>query len=315
MPFMKKIKDVIRAIPLKRKIEAVSAVVLTVAVFGTVRTYSWFSNQKKAAEMFKIKYPDSLYINAAHREDQVNFDLGQISMDEYLVSNGEFVIDEETNQPIKVTNKRYIFSISGTNTYEYTLQLAHTNNNMFTYTIYEAEEYMHPKGTTATEQNGFDAERIVPSSAIDDNIITFSPSADKHTENSLLLSADTYISSKSINTLYYVKNDAPLVLDYKNPSVAAVTNGESTTSAATTGMLAKKDTNDNYYPYGTNTNVEEHAVPSYKQKNIPLDENSDIDSNKQFCKYYILEVTWDKRPSETKNKETDLVYISVERVR
>ncbi|WP_303803957.1 hypothetical protein [Ruminococcus flavefaciens] len=314
---MNKIKDIIRAIPLRRRIEAITAVILTVAVFATVNSYAWFSNQKKAAEMFKIKYPDSLYINAAHREDQVNFNLGQISMDEYLVENGEFVIDEETNQPIKVTNKRYIFSISGSNTYEYILQLSHTNNNMFTYTIYEAEEYMHPKGTSVTQENGYEAGRIVPASTADDNIITFSPSSSRHTENSLSLSADTYISNKSINTLYYVKGNA-LDLDYKNPSV--VTNyvevEEGVTSAVTTtGILANKDTSDDYYPYGTNTNVEEHAVPSYKQADIVLDEDVDIDSNKQFCKYYILEVTWRNRPIETKSKETDLVYISVERVR
>jgi len=311
---MKKIKDIIRAIPLRRKIEAVSAVVLTVAVFASVRTYAWFSNQKKAAEMFKIKYPDSLYINAAHREDQVNFDLGQISMNEFLIENGEFVIDEETNQPIKVTNKQYIFSISGTNTYEYILQLAHTNNNMFTYTIYEAEEYMHPNGTTGS---GIESKYVIPNEVNNDDIIKFSPNSSKHTENSLQLSADTYISSKDINTLYYVKGNA-LDLDYKNPSVATtyveVEDGV-TSAVTTTGILANKDTSDDYYPYGTNTNVEEHAVPSYKQADIVLDEDVDIDSNKQFCKYYILEVTWRNRPIETKSKETDLVYISVERVR
>ena len=81
----------------------------------------------------------------------------------------------------------------------------------------------------------------------------------------------------------------------------------------TNPVLAKKDTGDKYYKdtYGTNTNVEAHAVPTYWQATVTL-KRSDIDSNtKKFHKYYILEVSWDDTQENT--KETDLIYLAVKK--
>ena len=77
---------------------------------------------------------------------------------------------------------------------------------------------------------------------------------------------------------------------------------------------AKKDSTDKYYQstYGENTNVEDYAVPSYWQAEITLD-NAEIDANKQFSKYFILEVSWGVDQQQG-SKETDMIYFAVERI-
>ena len=70
--------------------------------------------------------------------------------------------------------------------------------------------------------------------------------------------------------------------------------------------------NDKYYSenYGENTNVESHAVPSYWQAALP----ANPDANKQFCKYFVLRVTWNTTEQDAnKKKETDMIYFSVQR--
>ena len=87
---MKNLISKLRAVPLKRKLQVVTAAVVTIAFAAVFQSYAWFSEQKKAAEMFKVKHPDLLYLNAAHREDQIYFNLGNIKI--YLQDeNGNFV--------------------------------------------------------------------------------------------------------------------------------------------------------------------------------------------------------------------------------
>ena len=142
-------------LPLIKKVQIITAAVLTVSVVTIIPVYAWFSSQKKAAEMYKVKHPDSLFINAAHREDQVNFDLGEINLLEvrhdyngnWLDEHGEIVNDKSKADTID--RMLYAFSVSGTNCKSYILQMAHTTNNMFTYKIYNAQQYFYDKGTQA----------------------------------------------------------------------------------------------------------------------------------------------------------------------
>lgn len=221
--------------------------------------------------MFKIAHPNALYINAAHREDQVNFALGGIDVNDYQVDdNGNIVVDGNNN-PVKINEKRYVFSVSGSDTDKFILQMAHTNNNLFTYKIYEATETTTKpsSGTTYVEYKA----------------------TGEHTENDMVFSGDNVSAG---DMLYYVKGNQ-ITGEYKNMAAGS--------------SVAKN--NDSYYSktYGDNKNVEEHAVPSYWQAEINSSE-----ANKQFCKHFILEVTWDTAVQDTQTaKETDLVYLSVER--
>ena len=276
---MKNIIRKFKRLTLSRKVQIIVAMVFTIAIMVAIPVYAWFTNQKKAAEMFKVAYPNALYINAAHREDQVYFALDGININEYVMdANGDTVT--VNNEPVKITEKRYVFSVSGANTNQFILQMAHTNNNLFTYKIYMAsEETKEPTSGTYVKYTATDV----------------------HNENKMVFLGDNVSEG---DDLFYVKgpevtNELGGVSDvgYKNMS---------------SGSKIANGSGDNYYykTYGDNTNVEEHAVPSYWQATI----NADQQSNKQFCKYFILEVTWNyAEQSNQTAKESDLVYFSVQR--
>lgn len=309
---MNKIKSLFQKfmdMPLQRKIMLVSAVLLTAFVFTSIPVYAWFSSQKKAAEMYKVEYPNSLYINAAHREDQINFDLGEINMNEYRTNYlGEWL--DSTGQPTikdnadKVVNKRYVFSVSGSNMQSYTLQLAHTTNNEFTYTIYEASQYYYKQGTTAG--SGIDSDDIVPSTVDKEDVIAYKLNPDSHTENPLTVIGDDVIGGEpeGVDTVYYVKGNT-VSMTVKNDSNS---DGKGDIYTYEDGVITT--TLDKYFQknYGTNTNIQANSVPLYSQAVCA----TSWDANKKFCNYYILEISWPHRTS-AESKETDLVYLSVER--
>ena len=274
---MKRILEKFNGLTISKKIQLITAMVLTVVFLIAIPVYAWFTNHRKAAEMFKVAHPNALYINAAHREDQVNFALDGININDYQIDDNGNIVTNEHDEPVKIKEKRYVFSVSGSDTNKFILQMAHTNNNLFTYKIYEATETTTKpsSGTTYVEYKA----------------------TGKHNENSMVFAGDSISEG---DMLYYVKGSL-IKGEYKNV-------------AAGSSVAKNKDANDiydTYYnkTYGDNTNVEEHAVPSYWQATI-----NSAEANKQFCKHFILEVTWVRAVQDTQTaKETDLVYLSVER--
>ncbi len=52
--------------------------------------------------MFKVKYPNALYINAAHREDRINFELDGIDVDNTYAERLDGSLEIDTNgKPVK----------------------------------------------------------------------------------------------------------------------------------------------------------------------------------------------------------------------
>ena len=284
---MNKIINKIQELSYKKKVQLVVAVLLTVALGIAIPIYAWFANQKKAAELYKIEYPNSLYLNAAHREDRMYFNLDELNLDEYYMDDDNTPHNYGTPEHPEYrerTSRLYAFSVSGEGITSFTLQLAHTNNNKLRYTVYEATE----TGTKpASGDENFDYVHYERHMGEGDNV-----------ENPLTFSDDLV----GIKDAYYTKGDQ-ISLDFKNPDLTD-----------SDGILALKNTTDKYYKktYGeTNVNVQAHAVPSYWQTNIILS-RTDIDPNsKQFCKYFILEVSWDDTQGNT--KETDMIYLAVRR--
>ena len=236
----------------------------------------------KKKQLYKIDYPNSLYLNAAHREDRMYFNLDELDVEEYFMGPDNKPINYGTPEnPVyqEKTYKLYAFSVSGEGTTKYTLQLAHTNNNELKYEIYEATQ-TEDKPTSGFENYDWvHYERHMESGANIENPFTFS-------------------DDLTVKDAYY--------------TLGAKVNGENKNSDPDdpSGILAKKDTSDPCYErtYDNNTNVQENAVPIYWQANINLN-RSDIDRNKRFHKYYILKVSWDSGKQNT--KETDMIYLAV----
>lgn len=295
---MKNVIKKIKELPLSKKIQLSIAVFMTLAFITAIPVYAWFTNQKKAAEMFKVKYPNALYINAAHREDRINFKLDGIDVDNTYVENvdGTLALGND-GKPIKKTKKYYIFSVSGSNANGYILQMAHTNNNLFNYKIYDAEQYDYLSSEDAPD--GTPENSIIPSGTNTELILPYDLNANSHNENTIQVIGDEYVDSET-STKYYVRAENTVSGGgYKNET------GDKSYTA---------NTGDKYYTktYGSNTNVDINSVPSYWQATVTL-QSTEIDANKQFCKYYILEVSWGNEQDTQEDKETDMIYFSVER--
>ena len=274
-----------------KKAQFVAAGILVVASLIILPVYAWLSNQRRAAEMYKVEYPNSLFVNAAHREDRKYFNLDGINVNEYqMTANNELARDDQGNL-IQITEQYYVFSVSGSNTKNFLLQLAHTNNNKFTYTVYEATQYTSESAAraAATVQNEVDEKRVV----------TYTQNAGSHVENNIQVIGDEYVDNAT-SDLYYVRAENPISNgEYKNVSV----NGSY--PADSSGFFFTEN-------YGSNSNVHSDAIPSYWQAQITLNDN-EIDANKQFSKYFILKVSWGNEQTTQVSKETDIVYISVKR--
>lgn len=287
---LKRIIKRIKELSLKAKIQLSAAVLLTISLAIAIPVYAWFNNQKKAAEMFKIEYPNSLYLNAAHREDRIYFDLDELDMDEYFMGDDNTPLNYGTEAQPEYREKDhrlYAFSVSGEGTTSFTLQLAHTNNNELKYEIYEATQTPTKPETGYENFDWVHYERHIGDNS--ENPFTF---------------LDDLGAAKDA---YYI--------------VESQINGQIKNPDDTNDVLAKKNTGDPYYikTYGdTNDNVEVHAVPTYWQATIKLNK-SDIDRNtKEFHKYYILKVSWkdnQENPDDNQenSKETDLIYLAVKR--
>lgn len=302
-----------REMSLSRKVQLVSAGVLTIGLMTAIPVYAWFTNQKKAAEMFKVEYPNSLYINAAYREDQKYFEFDAININDYAKDplTGSKII--KSGEPVFVEKYSYVFSVSGSSTNEFVLQMAHTNNNKFTYKIYDAKQFDDVDDAKSEANN--DTSKI----------IKYTPNPCGHTENPIQVDGDTYVDAPPENlpptALYYVKGNA-IDGTYRNPKIVTPVNagndGEGNNGEGneeeTTVKLAEKDTNESFYfnTYGDNLKVDDRAVPLYWQGNVSVT----TDANKNFCKYFILEVSWDEdeQDHQLASKETDMVYFSVKRI-
>ena len=287
---MKKIFDKFDMLPKKKKLALVTAVVMTLSLIITIPAYAWFNEQKKAAELYKVEFPNALYLNAAHREDRMFFNMNAISPYKTDPVTGGLAHDDD-GKVIPVTSQQYVFSVSGKNTTKYRLQLAHTNNNQSTYTIYPAAEYAD--------------ESEVPDGTDPELVVQYKLNANSRNENELgSINNDTYDENDNTTVKYYVRSTSPV----------STTDSHGYQNNQTDNPMKAKD-NDNYYAenYPNNmTNVEADDIPSYWLS----DEISVVsDSNKKFCHYYVLEVTWNNRASMSfEEKETDMVYLTAERI-
>lgn len=113
-----------------KKVQAIIASVVTLSLLIALPIYAWFTLGKKIEAFTKIKEPDNLDIRAGHYDAVQYFNLNNIDI--------EKIVKEETPH-------RVVFSVSaGDYKIPYQIQLAHTTNIPFKYSIYRAREYSIP---------------------------------------------------------------------------------------------------------------------------------------------------------------------------
>ena len=270
-----------------KKIEISVASLCTFGLALGVVVYAWFNHEREIAKMQKVKAPDQLYINAAHAEDVVYFKLSGI---EY---NTHWKKPDNTEDDV-CYYKDYVFSVSGEYVSTFTLQLAHTTNNEFTYKIYEANRSLTipTDGSGAQKIYGKDYVAYTLQYDEDGNEIfgdeapVFSPIKVSDEEN-----------AAKASIVYYTKGDElhsdseswDIPQKYLNPKSGST-------------VLANDNKNEDVFEiyedtYGDYSNFEAHAMPLYWQKTgIPSSDDPDAESKREpFYKEFILHIEWNAK--------------------
>ena len=111
---------------IKKHWKLITTTMILISLSISIIAYSWFGNQHEIGRMQEIVPPNNIYLSAAHREAEINFQIGEV------------------NTNATDTHREYVFSVSGSEIPYYVLKIAHTTNNPFTYEIYPASFATEP---------------------------------------------------------------------------------------------------------------------------------------------------------------------------
>lgn len=276
----------------KKKIMLICTVMVSIALLISVTSLAWFSYQRRAAKLQKIESPNSLFLNAAHREDSVNFQVTGIDPEEIEVdkNNNKVIVD---GKEVKITHKDYVFNVTGDSVDKFIIQLAYTTNNPFTYEVYAAQEY--------TEKPDSDLQ---PGEPID--YVTYELNDDPASGLPDLGSSSQY-HPDATGTLYY-KIDSSVTDD----GVAVA--GKYTGTYLNRGNDGNATDSYHELTYGdyNRQNVHDDAQPIYWQATGVSAFPSGTNDNKEpFSRHFILRVSWPEGSLDRTAKETDILYITV----
>lgn len=184
----------------KKLIIALTAAALVLA--GSATVYAWFTDKRKLVTITEIDAPSVLVIGAGAKESSLNINIGSIDVED---AEGK---------------KNFVFSVYSDESVEnYRLQLAHTTNIDFTYTIYSAVEYMADPGNDRvlySDGSGTAHYYVKDSSAISGKYLNLNGSiADKSLHE---ISYDKYANVQ--------KNAEPLYWQTDNEIQPANNNGQ-----------------------------------------------------------------------------------------
>lgn len=122
------------------RVKFIIASVLTLSLLIAIPVFAWFSSQRKMATMAKIDSPAKLSLKSGAREEIVQFKMSGIDV-------------------TQTSPKSFVFCVEGEDISRYNIQLAHTTNINFNYTIYKAKQA--PAGdTTGVEYIKADNSRV-----------------------------------------------------------------------------------------------------------------------------------------------------------
>ena len=212
----------------KRKSKIIYTVLL-LCLLGVAAglTYAWFRQSYSLSTVAKIKASIRLDLAAGNGEDASLFQIGTVD----TTGDG-------------VTSKDYVIAVKKDKPTNYILQIGHTTNIPFTYTLYKATE---------------------------DNSGTV-----------------IYVGADNI-THKYKKSDTEIKGKYLN-------------KISDDKILANSTGTYHEQTYESYSKIQENAEPLYWQSNDTLGSGTDL------VDYYILTVSWEKRPAGQHEDETNDKY-------
>ena len=299
MAFFSNMKKNFLQLSLSKRIQIIVAMVLTLAILIAVPSFSWFSYQRRIIKLYKVDKPNPLYLSAAHREDSMHFEIDGIFIDEILVDgDGDPILDGEGNEQ-KITYKDYVFCVTGEAVRSFTIQIAYTTNNPFTYQVFAAKELTDKPATT-------DGEPV--------DYVEYVLTGDRQ-EGIPELNGDAYHSNAPASTIMYYQIDKTVaektgIIDSNGKYPGIFLN-------STDGRLADNDSNGSSgtyltFGYGEYLNIQQNARPVYWQARNVATTPGDNNANKApFSRHFILRISWTEGSIDVATKETDIVYLSV----
>ncbi|MDD4849980.1 MAG: hypothetical protein PHO10_04705 [Gemmiger sp.] len=106
----------------QQKLRITAALLSVAAVTALLGSYAWFYNQRGLRTMTEVEAPYQLTIYGGNKTEITEIDLSGINLD-------------------STTRKaHFVFCVSGTSTEAYEIELAHTTNVPFTYSIYKTTQ-------------------------------------------------------------------------------------------------------------------------------------------------------------------------------
>lgn len=274
----KKFNDLSKA----EKVQVVIALGFSIFLVLAIPAFAWFAFSSRVETLTKIKAPSTLDIKSGHAYSIEYLDLSDVDVTE-LDGGGT------------TGHKDYIFAVkAGNNISAYDIQIAHTTNIPFTYTLYRANELGNSDELASIPVGNVTSFEYQPEGASTKTIYYYgyaSATATKEQENKDVDNASA----------------AELTLTSLNPDT------EDQTYYGR--LLAKKNDSKNIYSnytkYNSNDKPEIYAVPLYSQRKNISTWDAEAD-------YFILRLSWDTSAggnfaewnAATNNKETDMIYIS-----
>lgn len=245
----------------KRKIFGLAALAAGLIAFSSSVAYAWFTQGHKIARMQEVVPPNMIFLSAAHRKAEIYFQIGEV------------------NTSAAATHKDYVFSVSGVGVQHYQLELAHTTNNPFTYTIYPAKCYEYDSSNPLAGTEGV-------------NYVLFT--APK---------ANTLGAPETITNIEDISTDTEKVYYYIIDSTSGAVAGAYQNEASNNPLLANSTGSQHTKTYNNGDLVQKNAEPLYWK-------SSSIDGNTNaFCDNYIIRVDWNGATLDNKTKETDIIYL------
>ena len=280
---MLKLGKTFRSERARHKIQLVAAIFLTVVLLIAIPVAAWFANRREIVKLQRVSSPNALYLSAAHREDSSCFEINGVDAEEIVVDGyGTKILDGQGKEQ-KITHKDYVFSVTGDAVDKFTIQLAYTTNNPFTYEVYAAKEL-----TTNPREPGVPVDyveyELTGKGVTGMPVITgITPTPPAH----LFYKVDTTVTEGGASGKYNGR--------YLNSS---------------TGTEADQSYHaDTYDGYGR---VDGDAEPVYWQATNVSAKPGEVNANKEaFSRHFILRVKWEAGELDNTAKETDIIYITV----
>ncbi|MBR7084759.1 MAG: hypothetical protein IKI37_06255 [Oscillospiraceae bacterium] len=306
---MKSKKFFWKEISKKQKVQVVIAASLTLLLTVQLPVMAWFQKQREAARFERINAPNTLFITAAHREDSKNLVMDDITVDGKWIVNGE---------EVEMSYQDYVFAVAGDYVENFTLQLAHTTNNPYTYEIFEADP------TIGAPKTG----EVIGRDYVVYKVTDIRPSELPEIADNVGTKIETEGGEKVI---YYRVKKTEMTVEGENGtsstiSKAVTLNQESDLKEGETnkcsysengsvtydgqylnmGNDGKADNTFNNLTYSSYSHYDQRVQPLYWQcTNIP---GSSGVSKNSFYREYILRVYFNS--TSTTYKDTDVVYIT-----